>query len=153
MELWWVYLMIGASAGVLGSMLGVGGGILMVPAMVMICGIPQKPAAAMSLAIMIPMALTSTTRYLFVPEIRQGMRLLPVVLMAAAAIAGAFAGTELVKHLSGTTLKRIFAVIMILVAVKMFLEKDKVEPIKGSGGLAAPAGGPEAGAESQPPGE
>ncbi|HOX08323.1 MAG TPA: sulfite exporter TauE/SafE family protein [Planctomycetota bacterium] len=134
-----VYALVGLTAGVLGSMLGVGGGILMVPAMVYFCGVPFKPAAAMSLAVMIPMAMTSTIRYLYNPEIRPGMKLAPILLMAVLAIAGAFLGTEVSRHLSGATLKKIFAVIMVVMAVKMFFEKDKPAAKKDVGGMAAPA--------------
>lgn len=149
MESWWIYLLVGVIAGVLGSMLGVGGGILMVPAMVMFCGVGQKPAAAMSLAVMVPMALASTVQYLCRPEIRPEMvsRWLPMLLMATAAIAGTFMGAELAtRHLSGTTLKRIFAVIMVVVAIKMFLEKDPAKPVK----AGVPAGGPAPVAAAEP---
>lgn len=134
-----VYALIGLTAGVLGSMLGVGGGILMVPAMVYFCNVPQKAAAAMSLAVMIPMAATSTVRYLYDPQVRPGMKLVPIVLMAALAIAGAFIGTELVKHLSAGTLRKIFAVVMVLAAVKMFFEKDKAKPAADGGANPAAA--------------
>jgi uncharacterized membrane protein YfcA len=151
MESWWIYLLIGAVAGVLGSMLGVGGGILMVPAMLMFCGVKQtQVAAALSLAVMIPMATSSTIQNLVRPGLRPEMvsRWLPIVLMATAAIAGTFLGGELAnKHLSGATLKKIFAVIMVVVAVKMFL--DEKEPAKsindGSAAQAAPAGAAGAG--------
>jgi uncharacterized membrane protein YfcA len=142
MEFWWIYLLIGAVAGVLGSMLGVGGGILMVPAMVMFCKVGQKPAAALSLAVMVPMALSSTIQYLCRSEVRPEMlaRWLPVVLMAAAAIAGTFLGAELAtKYLSGTTLKKIFAVIMVLVAIKMFMEEDRGKTVNTNAPVSQPA--------------
>jgi uncharacterized membrane protein YfcA len=136
-----VYALVGLTAGVLGSMLGVGGGILMVPAMVYFCRVPFKAAAALSLAVMVPMALTSTIRYFCNPEVRPVMieKVLPALLMATLAIGGAFVGTELSKHLTAGTLKKIFAVIMIAVAVKMFFEKDKAPATNANGGPAAPA--------------
>ena len=133
-----VYALVGLTAGVLGSMLGVGGGILMVPAMVYFCGVPFKPAAAMSLAVMIPMALASTIQNLCRSDVRPTMaeKFLPILLMAALAIGGTFLGMEISKHLTGTTLKRIFAVIMVLAAVKMFLDKDKPAAAKEGAGAA-----------------
>jgi uncharacterized membrane protein YfcA len=145
MESWWIYLLVGAVAGVLGAMLGVGGGILMVPAMVMFCSVGQKPAQAMSLAVMVPMALAATVQYLCNREIRPELtsRWLPIVLMGAAAIAGTFLGAELAtKHLSGTALKKIFAVLMVVVAVKIFLEQDPGPAAKEPASPAAPAGAP-----------
>jgi uncharacterized membrane protein YfcA len=138
-----VYALVGLTAGVLGSMLGVGGGILMVPAMVYFCHVPTKSAAAMSLAVMVPMALTSTIRYLNIHEVREHMRFMPIVLMAALAIGGAFLGTEVSKHLSGVTLKRIFAVIMAVVAVYMFFDKKEPTATKEGAGPAAAAGSAE----------
>jgi uncharacterized protein len=134
-----VYALVGLTAGVLGSMLGVGGGILMVPAMVFFCKVPFKGAAAMSLAVMIPMAATSTIRYFYTPSVRKDMELVPILLMAALAVGGALLGTMLSNYLSGTALKRIFAVIMMIVAVKMFLEKEKPAAEKDTGGSAAVA--------------
>jgi len=139
-----VYSLVGLTAGILGSMLGVGGGILMVPAMVYFCGVPFKPAAAMSLAVMVPMALASTIQNLCRSEVRPTMveKFTPILLMAALAIGGTFLGMEISKHLTGTTLKKIFAVIMVAAAVKMFLDKDKPEATKQSAGSVT-AGAPE----------
>ncbi|HEY3324380.1 MAG TPA: sulfite exporter TauE/SafE family protein [Planctomycetota bacterium] len=117
MEFWWAFLVVGLTAGVLGSMLGVGGGILMVPVMYYFLKVDFKSASAMSLAVMIPMALAATLQNLRKPEIH--IDTLPVVLMAVAAVLGAFGGTELAKVLPVMTLRRIFAVLMVLAAAHM----------------------------------
>lgn len=135
MEYWWAYLALGLSAGVLGSMLGVGGGILMVPALYYLLKMDFKTAAAMSLAVMIPMTLTATLLNLARPEVK--LSLAPVVLVAAAAVGGAFLGTELAKVLPVLTLRRIFAVIMVVAAVYMAFFKRPGQPAAAEAGRAA----------------
>ena len=149
-----VYALVGLTAGILGSMLGVGGGILMVPAMVYFCGVDFKPATAMSLAAMIPMAASSTLQNLNRSEVRPGMKLLPILLMAVLAIGGTFVGMKVSKHLSGTTLKRVFAVLMVVTAAKMFFEGEKAKPAAkdGTGSPTPPAAAaPDAGREAGQP--
>ena len=133
MEFWWAYVLIGLTAGVLGAMLGVGGGLLMVPAMYFFLRLPFKSASAMSLVVMIPMALTATALNLWKHDAR--MQLVPVLVMAAAAVAGAYLGGELAKKLDVMTLRRIFAVLMVVAAAYMaFFRPER------SGAAPAPSG-------------
>ena len=150
MEFWWIYLLIGATAGVLGAMLGVGGGLLMVPAMYFFVRLPFKSASAMSLVVMIPMALTATALNLWKHDAK--MQLVPVLVMAVAAVAGAYLGGEIAKKLDVMTLRRIFAVLMVVAAAYMaFFRPER------SGGASAPepaaaAGPAAAGATEELPG-
>jgi len=122
MSPWLGYVLVGMLAGVFGSLLGVCGGILTVPILALGFGFAQKSAQGMSLAIMVPMALVAALRYRY--GIKAEMNMMLVVLMAAGAIAGALVGTELAHVLSGGLLRKVFAVILVIVAVKMFFTPD-----------------------------
>jgi uncharacterized membrane protein YfcA len=116
----WVSL-IGLVSGVFGSMFGVGGGIIMVPAMVLLLAMPQKTAQGMSLAVMVPMALTAAVRYYLNPATTFNVR--QALVMAVLAVVGALLGTYLVTKVPAVVLKKTFAVLMIAVAVKMLVGK------------------------------
>ena len=110
-------LFTGAAAGLLGVLLGVGGGILMVPAFVYFLKMDFKAAAATSLAVMLATAAIATWRYG-----KSGMidwRLAGVA--ALGAVIGAYYGTDLMKQLSSNTLKQIFGVFMILMGIRMLI--------------------------------
>ncbi len=131
-------LLVGASAALLGSLLGVGGGIIMVPVFVAI-GLTMKQAVATSLAAMVATAAVSTLRY-------QGQNLIQwqVALPAAAgAIVAAYFGTELMKSLSGHQLRMGFGVFLIAVGIYML----STSPRAASGQASGDA--PEHGGETQ----
>jgi len=113
----WAYILIGLTAGILGAMLGVGGGVIMVPAMYFFLHVHFKSASAMSLMVMIPMALAATALNIWKHDVR--MDLAPVAFMAVAAVGGAVLGGELARWLPVMALRRIFAVMMVVAAAYM----------------------------------
>jgi uncharacterized membrane protein YfcA len=120
MENWYLYIFAGIAAGVISSMFGVGGGILMVPILVLGFSFGQKSAQGMSLLIMLPMALAGAIRYKLNPDIPIN---LPVCgLMALGGIAGAMIGTHLVFNIPQILLKRMFAVFIILTGIHMIIK-------------------------------
>lgn len=118
-SLWWGFLLLGAAAGTLGSLLGVGGGILMVPMLVWVFNLPQKQAQVWSLAVMIPMTVAATLDNLRHSEQVGRIEFVPVGLMALAAIGGTMLGTYLLREMSAVTIKRAFAVLMVVAAIRM----------------------------------
>ena len=120
MENWYLYIIVGITAGIISSLFGVGGGILMVPILVLGFSFGQKSAQGMSLFIMLPMALAGAIRYKMNPDIPIN---LPVcALMALGGVAGAMLGTHLVFNISQVVLKRMFAVFIIITGVHMFMK-------------------------------
>jgi len=115
---WWVFILLGIGAGILSGTLGIGSGIILVPVLVLACGFEQKSAQGMSLAIMVPMALVGALRYWKNPDIE--MNTLVIGLVICGALAGVLAGTELVFRLPSHTLRKIFAIFLAIVAVRMF---------------------------------
>jgi len=118
-----ILLIIGLLAGMLSGMVGVGGGIIIVPALVYFLAFSQKSAQGTSLGILLlPVGILAVTEYY-----KQGHIDIKVVLMVSAGfLIGGFFGSKLAIVLPEQTLKKIFALMLILTAIKMlFIDKDK----------------------------
>jgi len=104
-------VMIGLCAGFLSSMLGVGGGVILVPALMAVVGLSIHEAVAVSLAVIIPTAFAGFCNYYIA-----GYGNLHLTLLAAGgAIVGAYFGASLGQYLPAETLKKIFGCLLILV--------------------------------------
>jgi uncharacterized protein len=110
-------LAIGLAAGFLAGLLGVGGGILLVPAMVLLLGFDQHVAQGTSLVVIVPAALIgSWTHY------RRGtIRLRDAMLVAAGGIVGAAIGSVSALSLDDELLRRLFALVLLATAARMLL--------------------------------
>jgi len=118
-----ILLIIGLVAGMLSGMVGVGGGIIIVPALVYFLAFSQKSAQGTSLGILLlPVGILAVTEYY-----KQGHIDVKVVVMVSAGfLIGGFFGSKLAVVLPEQTLKKIFALMLILTAIKMlFIDKDK----------------------------
>jgi uncharacterized membrane protein YfcA len=116
-----IALLIGVAAGLAGALLGVGGGIIMVPAFVLGLGLEQKSAVATSLAVIVVTAVVGTTNNLL-HDIGSGEKLIDWRLVGITAVGAAVAawfGSDLMRALSNQQLTRIFAILLIVVGVKM----------------------------------
>jgi len=96
----------------------VGSGIIVVPALVFLLAFPQKSAQGTALAVMVPMALMGALRYWINPHIQMDWRV--VLLVAVGAVCGALMGSKIAGRLPGPTLRRVFAVFVLIVGVRMF---------------------------------
>ena len=114
---WHWLVLIGVFSGILSGALGVGSGILIIPALVLVMSFPQKIAQGTCLAVMVPMALMGAIRYKMNPAIQINMMV--VLLLAVSAVIGAFAGVEIAGRLPGNVLRKIFACLIIIAALKM----------------------------------
>jgi len=113
----------GLAGGVLAGVLGVGGGILFVPALVVFMNLSQHHAEATSLLAIIPVALVGAYRQDRYGNVRRG----DAVLLGFLSIAGGIAGVALANALSGAVLRDSFAALMVLVAGQL-LRKARREP-------------------------
>jgi uncharacterized protein len=109
---------IGVCAGVVAGLLGVGGGVLFVPGLVIFLNLSQHQAEATSLLAIIPVALVGT----FKQDGYGNVRRPDALLMGLLSIAGAAAGVALANALSGTVLRSGFALLMVLVAIQLVRE-------------------------------
>src|SRR4051812_42381599 len=106
----------GLAAGVASGFLGIGGGVILVPALVYLFGYPQHVAQGTTLAtLVLPVGLLAAWNYQRSGDVRIGA----AVLIAVGFAVGALIGSKYALALSGTTLKRVFGVLMLLLAAKM----------------------------------
>ena len=120
---WWIFVLLGICAGILGGLLGIGSGTILVPMLVLLFYFEQKSAQGMALAVMVPMALVGALRYWKNPEIEMNGVVIGLIILGA--LAGVLAGTELMARLPGHILRKVFAVVLIIVAVKMLMTPMK----------------------------
>jgi len=116
---WWVFVVLGVVAGIVSGVLGLGSGIIFVPMLGLLCGFSQKSAQGMSLAVMVPLALLGALRYWQNPQVE--MNVAVIVLVVCGGLVGTLFGTELAARLSAGVLRKAFAVVLVVAAVKMFV--------------------------------
>ncbi len=105
------------AVGVLTGLVGVGG-FLMVPALVLVGQVPTKEALGTSLLVIVMISASGFAGYLGKVEIQWGI----MSLFTALAVAGSVAGAYLVRFIPQVTLRRLFAVFLVLVAIFIFYE-------------------------------
>jgi uncharacterized membrane protein YfcA len=124
-------VLIGAEAGVVAGMLGVGGGILFVPALVIFLDLSQVDAEATSLLAIIPVALVGAWRQ----HAYGNVRVRDGLLVGALAIPGAIGGVALVNELPDRTIEVGFAALMLFVAVQLARKGMKESDSRGDRAL------------------
>lgn len=120
-----ILLIVGLLAGVLSSMVGIGGGLVIVPALVLIFGFSQKMAQGTSLAMLLPpIGILGVMVYHKQGNIHWTYALILVISF----VLGSWLGAKWLQGLNSLTIKRIFAIFMLVVAVKyLFFDNAKDE--------------------------
>ena len=116
-----IIILTGLAAGILGGMVGIGGGIIIVPALVYFLAFSQHQAQGTSLALMLfPVGILGVINYYkkgYVDFRYAG-------LLAIGFVVGSYLGSKFSLSLPQLTVKKIFAVLMLMVALKMlFIDK------------------------------
>ena len=106
---------VGVLGGLLSGAFGVGGGILMVPLLIVLAGMDQRRAAATSLAAIVPTAVVGSIAYFANGEVD----LAAAGLVAAGGIAGSWIGSHLLRRLPLGWLRWGFIALLVLVAVRL----------------------------------
>lgn len=111
-----ILVTIGLMAGMLSGMVGVGGGIIVVPALVFFLGFTQKQAQGTSLALLsLPVVILAALNYY-----NQGLvEVRTVLVMAVAFLVGGFLGSKIALSVPEESLKRFFAVVLFYTGFKM----------------------------------
>lgn len=111
-----MYILLGLVAGTVGGALGLGGGAVMVPAMVLLFGLTQHQAQGTALAVMLPpVFLLAVMRYYYAGNVKVQM----AVFIAIGFVVGALLGAHMVQGIPSLQLKRIFGIFLILIGIKM----------------------------------
>jgi uncharacterized membrane protein YfcA len=113
-----IIILVGLAAGILSGMVGIGGGIIIVPALVFFLGFGQHQAQGTSLGILLlPAGIFAVINYY-----KQGYIDLKVVLVLFAGfLIGGWLGSRISIGMSEAVLKKIFALVLILIAGKILL--------------------------------
>jgi len=114
-------ILLGALAGVVSSIVGIGGGIIIVPALVFLFSMDQHTAQGTSLVMLLPpIGILAVMNYYKAGHV--DMKVAVVLILAF--VAGSYFGSKVALHIPEHGLKRIFGVFMLLLALKyLFLDK------------------------------
>jgi len=114
------YIILGLIAGTAGGFLGIGGGTIIIPALVYLCGFTQHQAQGTTLAMMIPpIGLLAALRYYYSGNVNIKVA---AILCAGFFIGGLF-GATMVKAVPDLMLRRVFGIFLAAVALKMICGK------------------------------
>ena len=112
------YILLGLAAGTFSGFMGIGGGIILAPALVYIFGLTQHQAQGTSLAVMIPpITLLAALKYYHSGDVKLDI----AVFIALGFVVGGLAGATVVQWVPDAVLKKIFGLILLLVGLKMFV--------------------------------
>jgi uncharacterized membrane protein YfcA len=113
-------VLVGLAAGLLSGMFGVGGGILLVPGLVLVAKMDQRIAHGTSLAAVLPISASSLVTY----WVHDHVDVRVAVCLATGAVIGAIVGTRLLHVLPHRTLAIAFSALLIITAIRLFLPLD-----------------------------
>jgi uncharacterized membrane protein YfcA len=115
-----ILITIGLAAGILSGFIGLGGAIVIIPALALFMGMSQYMAQGTSLAVMLPpIGLLAAWNYWKAGE----LNLKYAMIIAAAFIIGGYIGSKYALMIPENVLRKVFALTLILVAVNMFFKK------------------------------
>lgn len=113
----YIILATGVSVGLLSGLLGIGGGIILLPVMASIWKVQRHIATATSLAVVLPTALVGSFLY----QQQGNMDLMLALKITVGSIIGAWIGSNLACRLPAARLKRIFGVLLLLAGLWMVI--------------------------------
>jgi len=127
----------GTAVGVFGGMFGLGGGVIMIPVLLYVFKKDIHAAAATSLAVIGPMAVSGTIGNIF-----SGTIVWPAfVLLSAGSIAGAYSGAHMSKTVPRDVLRKMLGVFVLLIALSMIFVPSRAQAVSGfSGSISLLAG-------------
>lgn len=111
---------VGLIAGFTSGSMGIGGGIIVVPALVLLMGFSQHQAQGTSIAMMLmPVGIFAAINYY-----KEGyINIKYALVLAVFFLAGSYLGSLMAVNINASLLKKIFAVVLVLVGIKMILSK------------------------------
>ncbi len=111
-------IIIGFLAGVTGGLFGVGGGLIFVPLLILLKHFDPHLAVGTSLAVIVPTALVAAFRH----QMAHMIDWRSVLFLTVFAVLGSWAGAELSLKLDTHLLRRLFAVFLFLLSLKLFFQ-------------------------------
>jgi uncharacterized membrane protein YfcA len=115
-----ILILIGLTAGIFSGLIGIGGAIIIIPSLIFFLGMDQYEAQGTSLATMLlPIGLLAAVNYYKAGE----LNIKYAMVIAAAFFVGGYLGSKFALSIPVQTLRKIFAAILMIIALKMFLGK------------------------------
>lgn len=115
-----ILTVVGILAGIVGGMSGVGGGVIVIPALVYVLGFSQQGAQGTSLAMMLPpIGIIAVYNYYKAGYVNVKYALI----IGLAFVIGSYFGSKISINLPEATVKKVFACMLIVYAAKLFTEK------------------------------
>jgi len=116
-----ILVFIGLLAGFLSGVIGIGGGLIMIPLMMMVLGMDQLTAQGTSLAVMLPpIGILAAYNYYSTGHLKIDY----AIIIASTFIVGGYFGSKLAFSIPVNTLRLIFGIIMLLVSLKIIFSKS-----------------------------
>lgn len=113
-------ILIGLVAGVFSGMIGIGGAIIIIPALIYLLHLDQHTAQGTSLAIMMPpIGMLAVINYYKAGAINLKFALI----IAAAFLIGGYFGSRIALNIPVESLRKVFAIVLLLIALRMFFMK------------------------------
>ncbi len=128
-----IYIALGLTVGCVSGLLGIGGGVLLVPALIWLCGFTYPRAAGTSLAILVPPIGLPAALKAFRDE---RVDVIAAVWIAASFAVGAYGGAALIQHMPIEYLRRALGLLMLYIAVR-FIVDSHAETANAAAGLVA----------------
>ncbi len=115
-----ILVLIGLVAGTLSGLIGIGGAIIIIPSLILLLGMDQYGAQGTSLATMLlPIGLLAAINYY-----KEGaVNIKYAAIIAVAFFVGGYLGSKVALDIPETVLRKVFAITLLVIAIKMFLGK------------------------------
>jgi len=115
-----LYVLLGLVAGVLSGLIGIGGGVIIVPALIFLFGLSQHEAQGTTLALLVP-PIGFLAAWIYYRQ--HYVHLNIAALICVGFLLGGLLGARVATHLPNTTLERVFGVALLLISLKMTLAR------------------------------
>lgn len=115
-----LYILLGLLAGIISGLIGIGGGIIIIPALIYIFGLSQHMAQGTTLALMVPpIGILAAIEYY-----KKGFVNLKIAaLVCSGFFIGGLIGARIATNISPQILKKIFGAALLLISLKMLIER------------------------------
>lgn len=115
-----LYIILGLVAGIFSGLFGIGGGTILIPALVFFFGLTQHQAQGTTLALMVPpIGLLAALRYYYAGNVKLGM----AAFICIGFFIGGLIGAQMVENVADPMLKKIFGVFLLVVSLRMIFWK------------------------------
>jgi len=115
-----MFIMLGVLAGAMSGLFGIGGGVIIIPALVLIAGFTQHEAQGTTIAVfLLPVGILAAMQYYKSGHIH----IIVALLICFGFLIGSFFGANVAESLSHIALKRAFGIFLLIMSVSMIFSK------------------------------